>query len=47
MLKLVNDKRLMKHYTNGFWGNLVAWTTVTLLIAATLVLLVTSVLGIG
>ena len=47
MLKLINDKRLMKDYSNGFWGNLVAWTTVTILIVLTLILLVTSVLGIG
>ena len=47
MLKLVNDKRLMKDYTNGFWGNLVAWTMVTILIALTVVLVVTSVLGVG
>ena len=47
MLKLVNDKRLMQDYVNGFWSNLIAWTTVVVLIALTLVLLITSVFGIG
>ena len=47
MLKLVNDKRLMGDYVNGLWSNIIAWTTVTVLIVLTLVLLVTSVLGIG
>ena len=46
-MKLINDKRLMKNYSNGFWGNLIAWTTVTVLIILTLILLVTSSLGIG
>lgn len=47
MLKLVNDKRLMREYVNGFWSNVVAWTVVAVLIVLTLILLATSVLGIG
>ncbi len=47
MLKLVNDKRLMREYVNGFWANIIAWTVVIILIALTAILLVTSLFGIG
>jgi Mn2+/Fe2+ NRAMP family transporter len=47
MLKLVNDRRLMREYVNGFWSNVVAWTTVVILIALTVILLTTGLLGLA
>jgi len=47
MLLLVNNKRLMGEYTNSRIYNIIAITTVVLLIAMTIVLLVTSLMGIA
>jgi NRAMP (natural resistance-associated macrophage protein)-like metal ion transporter len=44
MLLLVNKKRLMGEYTNSRTFNIIAWTTVVVLIALSLVLLVTFLL---
>jgi NRAMP (natural resistance-associated macrophage protein)-like metal ion transporter len=44
MLKLVNNKRIMREYTNGPIGNIIAWSVVIALIALTVALLVTSFL---
>lgn len=51
MLVLVNDRRLMGKYVNGRVFNILAWATVVILIALTVILVVTSffpgVLGAG
>ncbi|HOW42744.1 MAG TPA: Nramp family divalent metal transporter [Candidatus Omnitrophota bacterium] len=47
MLLLVNNKRLMGQYTNSRIYNIIAITTVVLLIGMTIVLLVTSLMGIS
>ncbi len=47
MLKLVNDRRVMHDYVNGFWSNVLAWSVVTALIMLTMILLITSALGLG
>ena len=47
MLKLVNDRRIMGNYVNGLVANIISWTVVTALIALTLVLLVTTIFGLG
>jgi Natural resistance-associated macrophage protein len=39
ILRLVNDKRLMGRYTNSRWQNVVAWGTMVLLSALSIVLL--------
>jgi len=40
MLLLINDRKLMMNYTNGPFFNIVAWTTVIVIIGFTLLLLV-------
>ena len=45
VMKLINDKRVMGEYTNKLWGNVIAWATIGGIIAATLALVVFSVLG--
>lgn len=35
MLLLINDKRLMGEYTNGYLFNIISWTTVVIMIALT------------
>jgi Mn2+/Fe2+ NRAMP family transporter len=42
MLKLINDKRLMGRFVNGRVLNLLTWATVVLLIALTVILVITS-----
>ncbi|MGB8648147.1 MAG: Nramp family divalent metal transporter [Anaerolineae bacterium] len=42
MLRLINDKRLMGKYVNGRIFNILAWTTVVILIALTGILVITS-----
>ncbi len=42
MLRLINDKRLMGRFTNGRFFNLVSWAMVVVLIALTLILVITS-----
>jgi Mn2+/Fe2+ NRAMP family transporter len=42
MLRLINDKRLMGGYVNGRVLNLITWTSVVILIALTLILVLTS-----
>ena len=42
MLRLINDKRQMGKYVNGRVFNTIAWITVVILIALTLILIVTS-----
>jgi Mn2+/Fe2+ NRAMP family transporter len=43
MLKLINDKRLMGRFVNGRVFNSIAWAMVVVLIALTVILVVTSV----
>jgi NRAMP (natural resistance-associated macrophage protein)-like metal ion transporter len=42
MLRLINDKRLMGNYVNGRIFNVLAWATVVILIALTVILVITS-----
>ena len=42
MLKLINDRRLMGRFTNGRIFNIVAWITVVIVIALTVVLVIVS-----
>lgn len=42
MLRLINDKRLMGKYVNGYVFNTITWVMVILLIALTLILVITS-----
>jgi Mn2+/Fe2+ NRAMP family transporter len=42
MLKLINDRRLMGRFKNGRIFNIVAWTTVLIVIALTVVLVIVS-----
>jgi Mn2+/Fe2+ NRAMP family transporter len=44
MLRLVNKKSLMRDYTNGTAYNVIAWTTVVVLIFLTILMVVTSFL---
>ncbi len=39
MLKLINNKALMGHYTNSRWFNIVAWLTAVIVVGLTLVML--------
>ncbi|MBU0546000.1 divalent metal cation transporter, partial [Patescibacteria group bacterium] len=45
VMKIINDKRIMGEYTNKPIGNIIAWLTIIGILAATAVLLVTSLLG--
>jgi Mn2+/Fe2+ NRAMP family transporter len=47
LVKLANDKRLMRQHTNGRVFNVLAWGTTGVLIVLTSVLILTSVLGVG
>ena len=42
MLRLINDRRLMGKFVNGRVLNVIAWATVAILIALTVILLVTT-----
>lgn len=45
VMKLINDKRIMGEHTNKPLGNIIAWLTIIGIIAATAVLVVSSILG--
>lgn len=45
VIKIINNKRIMGEHTNKFLGNVVAWVTVVGIIAATILLLVSSFFG--
>lgn len=45
VMKIVNNKRLMKEYTNRMWSNIVGWLTIGGIIVASIALVVTGVLG--
>jgi len=47
LVKLANDRRIMRGHTNGRIFNVLAWGTTCVLIALTAALLVTSALGVG
>ncbi|NTU89439.1 MAG: divalent metal cation transporter, partial [Actinobacteria bacterium] len=47
MLKLVNDKRIMKKNTNGKIYNILSWAMVIVVIALTVALLVMQIIGVG
>lgn len=47
MLRLVNKKRLMGHYTNSRTYNVIAWTTTVVLIALSVILIATNFLPVG
>lgn len=47
MLFLINDRRIMGEWTNGRIHNLVAWSTVIVLISLTFLLLVSPLIGLG
>ncbi len=44
MLKLINDRRIMGNYVNGKVFNILAWTTVIILIILALILIITTFL---
>jgi NRAMP (natural resistance-associated macrophage protein)-like metal ion transporter len=43
MLILINRERLMGEYKNGFWGNLIAWSTSVVMVLLTIALIYNSV----
>lgn len=45
VMKIINNKRIMGEYTNKPIGNVIAWMTIIGILAATVVLLVTSIMG--
>ncbi|HVF11127.1 MAG TPA: Nramp family divalent metal transporter [Abditibacteriaceae bacterium] len=45
MLRLINDRRIMGEYVNSRMSNVVAWGSVALLTLLTIVLLISSILG--
>lgn len=47
VMKLINDKRVMGEFTNKPLGNIIAWITIIGIIAATLVLVGASVMGLN
>jgi Mn2+/Fe2+ NRAMP family transporter len=47
VMKIVNNKDIMGEHTNKRFGNIIAWLTIIGIIAATAILVVTSLLGIG
>ena len=47
MMRIVNDRALMGRHVNSRLNNALAWTTITIVIALTVVLLVMTLLGIG
>lgn len=47
VLKIINNKKIMGEHVNKPIGNIIAWVTVLGIIAATVVLVVSSVIGIG
>lgn len=47
MMGIINDRRIMGRYVNGRTFNMIAWTTIVVVISLTVVLLGMTVLGIG
>jgi len=47
VMKIINDKTVMGEHVNKPIGNVIAWLTIIGIIAATIALLVTSIIGIG
>jgi Mn2+/Fe2+ NRAMP family transporter len=45
VLLLINDRELMGNYTNSRWYNVVAWTTVGIMIALTIAMLAAQARG--
>ncbi len=45
VMKLVNDRTVMKEFTNKIWSNLVGWVTIISIILASVALVATSVFG--
>ena len=45
MLRLVNNQRIMGEYVNGRVSNVIAWGSVALLTLLTIVLLISSIMG--
>ncbi|MFA6889327.1 MAG: divalent metal cation transporter, partial [Candidatus Woesearchaeota archaeon] len=45
VLKIINNKNIMGEHTNKFIGNLIAWSTIIGIIAATVILVVASFAG--
>jgi len=43
MLILINRERLMGEYKNGFWGNLIAWSTSVVMVLLTIALIYNSI----
>jgi Mn2+/Fe2+ NRAMP family transporter len=43
MLILINRERLMGEYRNGFWGNLIAWSTSVVMVLLTIALIYNSI----
>ena len=47
MMVIINDRRIMGRHVNGRVHNVLSWTTITVVIALTAVLMVMTFLGIG
>jgi len=47
VMKIINNKEIMGEHTNKPIGNVIAWLTIIGIIAATAILVITSLLGIG
>jgi NRAMP (natural resistance-associated macrophage protein)-like metal ion transporter len=45
MLILINRERLMGEYKNGFWGNLIAWSTSVVMVLLTIALIYNSIVS--
>ncbi len=47
VMRIINDKGIMGEYTSKPFGNIIAWLTILGIIGATVILVATSLLGIG
>lgn len=47
MMTIINDRSIMGRHVNGRLNNILAWTTITIVISLTAVLLVMTLLGVG
>ena len=45
VMKIINNKRIMGEHTNKPLGNIISWATIIGILVATVVLLVSSLLG--
>ncbi|MDO8499151.1 MAG: divalent metal cation transporter [bacterium] len=45
VMKIVNDSEIMGQYVNKLWGNIISWLTIIGILVATVVLVVSSLLG--